>query len=161
VDDGSGGGLVGEQCSGRAACPAVGLRCCGVGDCGGLRGLVDLPRFDSPPLLGRLLDDAAGHFRIAPLGADAAESGWSARWRYRLPGLVLETTWSGPTGELVVVDAMALGPRERGHQLGHSAPGVLLRRVRCTRGSVPVRVEFVPRPSSGWCILAWSPVRVR
>lgn len=33
-----------------------------------------LPRFDSPPLLGRLLDDAAGHFRIAPVGADAAES---------------------------------------------------------------------------------------
>ncbi len=128
-----------------------------ISDCGAAAlvtaaGSVDwlcLPRFDSPPLLGRLLDDAAGHFRIAPVGADAAESGWSARWRYRLPGLVLETTWSGPTGELVVVDAMALGPRERGHELGHAAPGVLLRRVRCTRGSVPVRVEFVPRPEFG------------
>ncbi len=64
-------------------------------------------------------------FRIAPVGADAAESGWSARWRYRLPAPVLETTWSGPTGELVAVGAMALGPRERGHELGHAPPGVL------------------------------------
>ncbi len=31
-----------------------------------------LPHFDSPPLLVRLLDDAAGHFRIAPVGADAS-----------------------------------------------------------------------------------------
>ena len=106
-----------------------------------------LPRFDSPPLLGRLLDDAAGHFLIAPV--DATGNGWSSRWRYRHPGLVLETTWSGPTGELVVVDAMALGRHERGHELGLTAPGVLLRHVTCTRGSVPVHVEFAPRPEFG------------
>ncbi len=108
-----------------------------------------LPRFDSSPVLGRLLDDAAGHFRIAPAGADDPASGWSARWRYRPPGLVLETTWSGPGGELVVLDAMALGQRERGHELGRTAPGVLLRQVRCTGGSVLVGVEFVPRPEFG------------
>ncbi len=62
---------------------------------------------------------------------------------------MLDTTWSSEDGELVVTDAMALGARERGHELGHSAPGVLLRRVRCTRGSVPVRVEWVPRPEYG------------
>ena len=103
-----------------------------------------LPRFDSPPVLGRLLDDDAGHFLIAPAG-----HGWSATWRYRSPGLVLETTWSGPEGELVVVDALALGPRERGHELGHGSPGVLMRQVRCRRGSVPVHVEFAPRPEFG------------
>ena len=102
-----------------------------------------LPRFDSPSLLGRLLDDAAGHFLIAPV--DATSSGWSARWRYRHPGLVLETTWSGPTGELVVVDAMALGRHERGHELGLTAPGVLLRQVTCTRGSVDGGLEDRPR----------------
>jgi len=109
-----------------------------------------LPRFDSPPVLGRLLDDDAGHFLIAPADCiDDIGGTWSATWRYRLPGLVLETTWSGADGELVVVDAMALGHRERGHELGRSAPGVLLRQVRCTRGSVRVGVEFVPRPEFG------------
>ncbi len=103
-----------------------------------------LPRFDSLPVLGRLLDNDAGHFLIAPAAADCR-----ATWRYRRSGLVLDTTWVCPEGELVVSDAMALGPRERGHELGRTSPGVLLRLVRCTRGSVSVRVEFVPRPEFG------------
>ena len=103
-----------------------------------------LPRFDSPPVLGRLLDGGAGHFSIAP-----AVDGYQQRWRYRLPGLVLETTWSCPDGELVVTDAMALGRNERGHELGRSSPGVLLRHARCTRGSVRILVEYAPRPEFG------------
>ena len=103
-----------------------------------------LPRFDSPSVLGRLLDAQAGHFLLAP-----AAQGFVATWRYRSPGLVLETTWSGPGGELVVLDALALGEGERGHELGRSAPGVLLRLVRCTRGTVQVRVEYAPRPEYG------------
>ena len=102
-----------------------------------------LPRFDSAPVLGRLLDAGAGHFSIAP-----ASAAYRSSWRYR-SGLVLETTWSGPDGELVVVDALAFGVRERGHELGRTAPGVLLRQVRCTRGAVPVRVEYAPRPELG------------
>ncbi len=78
-----------------------------------------LPRFDSAPALARLLDDDAGHFLIAP-SSDA----FSSSWRYRPCGLVLDTTWSSVDGELIVTDAMALGARERGHELGHSAPGV-------------------------------------
>ncbi|HME49284.1 glycoside hydrolase family 15 protein [Mycobacterium sp.] len=103
-----------------------------------------LPRFDSAPVFGRLLDRDAGHFSVAP-----AEPVFSPRWRYRSPGLVLETTWSAPSGELVVIDALALDGRQRGHELGRSAPGVLLRRVRCTRGRVPVLIEYVPRPEFG------------
>ena len=103
-----------------------------------------LPRFDSAPVLGRLLDPDAGHFLVAP-----ATTAFSQRWRYRAPGLVLETTWDGADGELVVVDALALGRHDRGHELGRSSPGVLLRSVRCTRGSVPVRVEYAPRPEFG------------
>ncbi|MBA3529492.1 MAG: glycoside hydrolase family 15 protein [Propionibacteriaceae bacterium] len=103
-----------------------------------------LPRFDSAPLFGRLLDADAGHFLIAPATPDC-----STTWRYRPSTLVLDTTWSCPDGELVVTDAMALGVREHGHELGRSAPGVLLRHVRCSQGSVAVRVEFVPRPEFG------------
>lgn len=102
------------------------------------------PRFDSPAVLGRILDDQAGHFLIAP-----ALNGWASSWRYLPRSLVLETTWVGPDGELVVTDAMALGWRERGHGVGHDSPGVLLRYARCTRGSVPTRVEYVPRPEFG------------
>jgi len=103
-----------------------------------------LPRFDSPPVLGRLLDESAGYFLLAP-----QTEGFAAVWRYRPPGLVLETTWSAPAEELVVIDAMAMGPHERGPDLGRSAPGVLLRQARCTRGSVSVRVEYAPRPELG------------
>ncbi|WP_434620268.1 glycoside hydrolase family 15 protein [Arthrobacter sp. A5] len=49
----------------------------------------------------------------------------------------------------MVLDALALGAGERGHDLGRSAPGVLLRLARCTRGTVPVRVEYAPRPEYG------------
>ena len=70
-------------------------------------------------------------------------------WRYRTPSLVLETTWSGLNGELQVIDGLALGAHERGHELGRTSPGVLLRRVRCTWGVVSIRVEFVPRPEYG------------
>ncbi|MEO6605469.1 MAG: glycoside hydrolase family 15 protein [Aeromicrobium sp.] len=103
-----------------------------------------LPRFDSPSVFARLLDDDAGHFLIAPASSELA-----CRRRYLLPGLVVETTWAGDEGEVVLLDALALGRRERNHDLGHSAPGVLLRRIRCTRGSVAVRVEYAPRPEFG------------
>ncbi len=103
-----------------------------------------LPRFDSSPVLGRLLDDHAGHFLIAP-----EADGFTAAWRYRPCSLVLDTTWTGDDGQLLVTDAMALGASERGHDLGLSSPGVLLRRVRCVSGSVDVRVEFTPRPEFG------------
>ncbi len=103
-----------------------------------------VPRFDSPPVFARLLDDDAGHCLVAPADPD-----YTARWSYRARGLVLETRWSGPRGELIVTDAMALGRRERGHDLGHTSPGVLLRRARCTSGTVRVRVEYAPRPEFG------------
>ena len=103
-----------------------------------------LPRFDSAPVLGRLLDDGAGHFGIAPVGAAHTTSR-----RYRPSSLVLETTWESPEGTVVLTEAMALGPHNRGHELGRSAPGVLLRMVRCTRGAVTMRVEYAPRPEFG------------
>jgi GH15 family glucan-1,4-alpha-glucosidase len=103
-----------------------------------------LPRFDSPSVLGRLLDDDAGHFVLRPVDAEAV-----AQRRYRPQSLVLETTWTCATGRVIVDDAFALGAGERGHDLGHSSPGVLLRRARGVDGTVPMRVEWAPRPEFG------------
>ena len=103
-----------------------------------------LPRFDSAPVLARVLDDEAGHFSIAPVGGGIASSR-----RYRPYGLVLETIWETADGALELTEAMMLGRREQGHELGRSAPGVLLRQVRCTRGAVSVRIEYAPRPEFG------------
>ena len=46
---------------------------------------LSLPRFDSAPVLGRLLDDGAGHFSIAPVGAAQTTSR-----HYRPSGLLLD-----------------------------------------------------------------------
>ena len=103
------------------------------------------PRIDSPAVFGRLLDPDAGHFRIAP-----ADGG--VRRHVALPAVrpgVGDDVGSAPDGELEVVDALALGAHERGHDLGRQSPGVLLRRVRCCAGAVTVRVEFAPRPEFG------------
>ena len=102
------------------------------------------PRFDGPAVFARLLDEEAGHFSVAPVDAVL-----DVTWAYRPQTLVLDTTYAGPSGELVVTDALALGEYEQGHDLGRTAPGVLLRRARCVRGTATVRVEFVPRPEWG------------
>ncbi|MEP6630619.1 MAG: glycoside hydrolase family 15 protein [Lapillicoccus sp.] len=46
-------------------------------------------------------------------------------------------------------DCLALGRRERGHDLGQGSPGVLLRHARCESGEVDVVVEWAPRPEFG------------
>ena len=103
-----------------------------------------LPRFDSAPVLARLLDPGAGHLLLRPADPTAL-----AVRRYLPRTLVLETTWTCAGGTLQVVDALALGADERGHELGRSSPGVLLRRATCTAGAVDVVVEWVPRPEFG------------
>ncbi|HEX6683593.1 MAG TPA: glycoside hydrolase family 15 protein [Candidatus Limnocylindrales bacterium] len=103
-----------------------------------------LPRFDSPSVFGRLLDDGAGHWAIAPAGGDA-----EARRRYLDQTLVLETTFRTPGGTLAVTDAMCTGPDNRGHTLGKGAPRLLIRSVACTEGSVEVEMSYAPRPEYG------------
>ena len=103
-----------------------------------------LPRFDSPAVLARLLDDSAGHLSLRPADPDA-----QPRRRYRPQSLVLETSWTCSTGTLVVRDCLALGKSERGHDIGHGSPGALLRHARCDSGYVDVVVEWAPRPEFG------------
>jgi alpha,alpha-trehalase len=101
------------------------------------------PRYDAPSVLGRLLDPAAGHWDIHPTG-DA-----TIRRRYLDHTLVLETVIETDSGRVTLTDAFAVGPNERGHELGARSPHTLLRRVECTVGSVDLEVEFAPRPDYG------------
>ncbi|MFJ1864406.1 glycoside hydrolase family 15 protein [Streptomyces sp. NPDC088097] len=102
-----------------------------------------LPRFDGPAVFSRLLDQDAGHWSIRPVGT--AE----VRRRYLPQTLALETTFRTPTGTAVLLDALALGKRERGHAMGQSSPGTLLRQVTCTSGRLAIEVEYAPRPEFG------------
>jgi GH15 family glucan-1,4-alpha-glucosidase len=101
------------------------------------------PRFDSPSVFGRLLDDDAGHWSIHPVGEYAASRCYLDR------SLVLETTFRTPTGRMVLTDTLATGPGNRGHALGKGAPRLLLREVTCGEGTVDVDVSYVPRPEYG------------
>src|SRR3954470_2219849 len=101
------------------------------------------PRFDSPSVFGRLLDDAAGHWSIRPAGEDTSTR------RYLDRTLVIETTFRTPTGTAVLTDALATGPDNRGHALGRGAPHLLIRSVTGVEGGVDVEIEYRPRPEYG------------
>jgi alpha,alpha-trehalase len=102
------------------------------------------PRFDGPSVFARLLDEDAGHFSIRPAGDQVGPT------RAYLDGtMVLETTFRTPTGVAVLVDALAVGRNDRDHDLGAGSPGVLLRRVTCTEGTVELEVAYAPRPEYG------------
>src|SRR3984885_13124879 len=70
------------------------------------------PRFDSASIFGRLLGDEAGHWAIQAAGATEVTR------RYLDRTMVLETTSRTPTGTVVIVDVLAMGDGNRGHQLG-------------------------------------------
>ena len=102
-----------------------------------------LSRFDSPSVFGRLLDDAAGHWSIAPAGS------FESTRRYVERSMVLETSFQTASGRLVVTDALALGADSHEHQLGKGAPHLLIRRVECAEGTVDVDIEYAPHAEYG------------
>src|SRR3954454_917698 len=101
------------------------------------------PRFDGPSVFARLLDDDAGHWSMRP------EAAWTATRRYAGRSLALETTFRTADGELVLTDALGLGPDNGGHRLGSDVPHVLVRGLACTAGEVDVLVDYRPRPEYG------------
>jgi GH15 family glucan-1,4-alpha-glucosidase len=109
------------------------------------------PRFDSPSVFGRLLDDEAGHWSIRPVGD------FRVTRRYLGKTMVLETTFATATGSVTVVDALAMGANERGHDLGRDAPSLLLRQVGGVTGQVELEMEYVPRTEYGliWPLLGY------
>src|SRR5215218_6194204 len=102
-----------------------------------------LPRYDSDAIFSRILDPAAGHWSIRPVG------GYSTERRY-LPGtLVIESTFTTETGSVKLLDAMPFAPGQRGHDLGFDAPHELLRAVEGITGEVELQLELAPRPEYG------------
>ncbi len=102
-----------------------------------------MPRFDSPSVLGRLLDAEAGHWVIQPAEEFTAERSYVA------DSLVLRTVFRTSGGVVAVTDALALAAAARGHDVGVASPHVLLRRVDGIEGTVAMRTELAPRMEYG------------
>jgi GH15 family glucan-1,4-alpha-glucosidase len=102
-----------------------------------------MPHYDSPAVFARVLDPGAGHWSIAPVGP-------STSTRRYVPGtLVIETTFTTPTGSVRLVDAMAFVDGQRAHDLGRDAPHEVLRLVEGVAGTVELEMEVAPRPEYG------------
>ncbi len=102
-----------------------------------------VPRFDSPSVLGRLLDPQAGHWALRPVGASTTHR------EYVGDTLVLRTVFRTESGVISVTDALGLEQGARGHDIGLHSPHVLLRRVEGLTGSVAMRSELMPRMEYG------------
>lgn len=94
------------------------------------------PRFDSPPVFGRLVGGrTAGTFRAGPAGPAAVR----AR-RYRPHTATLETTWQVGPGRLTLTDGMVA------EVAGRLLPAtVLVRRLSADGCAVDARIDFDPR----------------
>jgi GH15 family glucan-1,4-alpha-glucosidase len=95
-----------------------------------------VPRFDGPPVFGRLVGgSAAGSFRLAPgRPAEVVVRG------YRRDSATLETTWHTETGRLILTEGMVA---EVG---GRLLPGTMLvRRLSAPDGPVGAVIAFDPR----------------
>ncbi|HEY2557667.1 MAG TPA: trehalase-like domain-containing protein, partial [Diaminobutyricibacter sp.] len=101
------------------------------------------PRFDQPSVFARILDANAGHWSIKPVGDFTTER------RYFEDTLVLTTTFKTASGTAILVDALAVGRNERGHDLGHGATSTLLRTISGVGGEVEVELELAVRPEYG------------
>ena len=101
-----------------------------------------MPRFDSPPLFGALLDDeSGGHFRIGPVAKTRGVQ------RYLPNTNVLETCFETPEGAFRVLD---FAPRFL--QFDRSfRPTKIVRIVEPLKGTPRIRVDCMP-------VLGWSKV---
>lgn len=95
-----------------------------------------LPRFDSPPIFGRLVGgEEGGHFAIGP-----DEPATLAGRAYRGDTATLETEWAVDGGRLVLADTMV------GEVTGVMLPeSLLVRRVTSQGRPIRVGVEVSPR----------------
>ena len=102
-----------------------------------------VPRFDSPSVLGRLLDPDAGHWALSPAQDFETER------RYLGRTLVLRTVFRTADGEVAVTDALGLQPGARGHDIGLESPHVLIRRIEGRQGAVEMVSDLVARMEYG------------
>jgi alpha,alpha-trehalase len=101
------------------------------------------PRFDSRSVFARILDDEGGHWAISPVEEVKTDR------RYVDRTMVLETTFTSSSGTATLVDALAVGPNERGHELGAGSPHALIRRLTGVSGEVEMEISFAPRGEYG------------
>ena len=95
-----------------------------------------LPRFDSPACFAALLGGPEhGRWLLAPADADGVETSR----RYVGNSAILETTFTTPSGVLVLRDVMPVG----------DGRADLVRTVSCTEGTVRVRHDWVIRLDYG------------
>ena len=92
------------------------------------------PRFDAPSVFGRILDDDAGHFRIAP-----ASDGAAHRQVYWPDTNVLITRFVSDEGLAEVIDYMPVGLPD-----DHPGTGTVVRRVEMVRGRMTLQMECRP-----------------
>jgi len=111
------------------------------------------PRFDGPSVFARLLDEQAGHWSIHAVGVTEVSR------RYLEGTMALETTLRTPTGSAVLVEAMAIGRNERGHELGVNSPGIVIRSVSCQNGTVEIELEYAPRFEYGLIFPLLRPIQ--
>ncbi len=100
------------------------------------------PRFDSPSLLGALIDPRAGRWSLSPTAPFRTER------RYTADSNVLETRLETESGSLVVTDLMPVASEEEKRSLllpDHE----ILRLVACERGEVEVETVLEVRPAYG------------
>jgi GH15 family glucan-1,4-alpha-glucosidase len=95
-----------------------------------------VPRFDGPPVFGRLVGGTdAGTFRLGPLSETAV-----MLRRYRPETATLETTWQTEGGRLTLSEGMIA------EVAGALLPSTLLvRRLTAERGPVEAVIDFDPR----------------
>jgi GH15 family glucan-1,4-alpha-glucosidase len=96
---------------------------------------LSFPRFDSPTIFARVLDqDRGGHFSIRP-----CLEGGERKQLYLSDTNVLLSRFLSADGVAEVSDFMPVG------FFPHDHPRVLVRRVKTVRGTVSFDVEFAPR----------------
>jgi GH15 family glucan-1,4-alpha-glucosidase len=97
-----------------------------------------LPRFDSEPAFGRLLDEDGGEFSISPAGGEAG------RQRYVANSNILDTEFDAPDGRFRVRD---FAPRFMQNERMFR-PTQIIRIVEPLAGTPAIRVRCGPR--RGW-----------
>jgi GH15 family glucan-1,4-alpha-glucosidase len=96
------------------------------------------PNFDDPPIFGALLDPTKGGF--CRLGPGALEFG---RQAYCDDSGILMTSWVSTDFELELTDCMAWPQNDRSRE--EEPQRVLIRKLRCVRGSVRCIFMIEPR----------------
>jgi GH15 family glucan-1,4-alpha-glucosidase len=100
------------------------------------------PRFDSPSILGALLDEDAGHWCFAPITRSHVTR------RYVGHTNVLETRFDTGSGVAVLTDLMPIASEDDKHQQllpEHE----IVRTIACERGEVEIELLFDARPDYG------------